>query len=329
MPHSVSEALSAEPVREPAGVPPTRVCLLTAVRNEAKQAERFLRELYQVCKEHGLLARTHLVIIDDYSIDATRRIIADTAAMLEELSVEVIELPSNRGNQSAMAHGLRALAAQGGAGHLLTFDADGEDDLTQLPRLVRMLDEEPDRMVFVYRDGRRERWLLRAFYAAYRLAYRLLTGQRLIPCNMMAIPGTMVSAIAASPLLPLHFSYPPLRLGLPYRAIAMPKRQRYGGQSSQNVALLIQHGLIGLTIFYEQVVARLILLSVGVVAVTGLAALWIVAVRVFSPHVLPTGLTTAVFVSLIGFGFLSIVLLVVFCLASAVFRLLMEQSRPE
>jgi hypothetical protein len=307
----------------------TPVCLLTAVRNEEQHVAHFLRELHEVLRDHRLLSRTRLVIVDDYSTDATRAAISQAAASLEGLSVQVIELPSNRGNQSAMAYGLRLMAERFETGQVLTFDADGEDDLTQLPQLVRMLDQDPSRMLFVYRDRRRDGWVIRLFYAAYRVAYRLLTGQRLIPCNMMGIPGSMVAPIAGSPLLALHFSYPPLRLGLPYRAVPLAKRPRYGGRSSQNIGLLIQHGLIGLTIFYEQVVARLILLSVGVVGVTGLAALWVAAVRLVRPHVLPTGLTTVMFVSLIGFGFMSVVLLVVFCLASAILRLLMEQSRPE
>lgn len=56
-------------------------------------------------------------------------------------------------------------------------------------------------------------------------------------------------------------------------------------------------------------------------------ALWIIIVRFFAPHILPVGFVTIVFMSLLGFGFISVVLLVVFCLACSIFRLLMEQSR--
>ena len=305
----------------------TPVFLLTAVRNEAAVIDRFLEELSRVFTDGGLLSRMRLIIVDDGSTDQTIQHIARWSRAHPELSVEVMPLSSNQGNQSAMAHGVRRLAPRLAEAYLLTFDADGEDDLTRLPQLVRLLDEDPARMVFVYRDGRSEGWIIRVFYWAYRNAYRWLTGQRLIPCNVMAIPGHMIPAVAGSPLLSLHFSYPPLRLGLPHRAIPMARRPRYAGRSSQNLGLLIQHGLIGLTVFYEQVVARLILLSLGVVAVTGFAAVWIMAVRILTPHRLPVGLTTTVFVLLIGFGFLSIVLLVVFCLACAIFRLLMEQAR--
>lgn len=303
------------------------IVLLTAVRNEAAVIDRFLDELSQVFAEDAMRSRVRLVVVDDGSTDQTIQHIARWSQAQPELKIEVMPLRSNRGNQSAMAYGVRQLAPRLADAYLLTFDADGEDDLTRLPQLVHMLDEDPSRMVFVYRDGRSEGWLIRAFYWAYRSVYRWLTGQRLIPCNVMAIPGHMIPAITGSPLLSLNFSYPPLRLGLPYRAIPMARRPRYAGRSSQNLGLLIQHGLIGLTVFYEQVVARLILLSLGVVAITGFAALWIVAVRFFTPRVLPVGLTTTVFVLLIGFGFLSIVLLVVFCLACAIFRLLMEQGR--
>lgn len=317
-----------EPVRSttrPAHQMP--IVLVTAIRNEAAIIGRFLEEIHQVCRTSGLLDRTRLVIVDDYSTDQTVQVIAECRTALPDLTVEVITLPSNRGNQSAMAYAVRQLAPRLTRSCLLTFDADGEDDLTRLPELVRMLDEDPSRMVFVYRDGRSEGWTIKAFYTAYRAAYRLLTGQRLIPCNVMAIPGPMVPAIAASPLLPLHFSYPPLRLGLPYRTVPMARRPRYAGNSSQNLGLLIQHGLIGLTIFYEQVVARLILLSATVVAGILLLAIGIIAVRLLTPHVLPVGFTSGVFLALLGFGFVSVVLLVVFCLACSIFRLLMEQGR--
>lgn len=305
----------------------TPVVLLTAVRNEAAIIGRFLDEIHQVFRTSGLLGRTRLVIVDDYSTDRTVQVIAERSAAMPDLAVEVIRLPSNRGNQSAMAYAVRRFAPRLTASFLLTFDADGEDDLTRLPELVRMLDEDPTRMVFVYRDGRSTGWTIKAFYAVYRAVYRLLTGRRLIPCNVMAIPGSMVPALAASPLLPLHFSYPPLRLGLPHRSVPMARRPRYAGNSSQNLSLLIQHGLIGLTIFYEQVVARLILLSAAVVAVTLLLAVGIIAVRLFTPHVLPMGFTSGVVLAMLGFGFVSVVLLVVFCLASSIFRLLMEQGR--
>lgn len=209
----------------------TPIFLLTAVRNEAAVIDLFLAEIHKVFMEAGMLPRVYLIIVDDCSTDSTLQTISRLAVSLPDLSVEVLPLTSNRGNQSAMAYGLRHLAPRLVGGYLLTFDADGEDDLTRLPELVRILDQDPTCMVFVYRDGRREGFMIRALYFAYRAAYRLLTGQRLMPCNMMAIPGTVIPAVAGSPLLPLHFSYPPLRLGMPYRAVPMARRPRYGGWS--------------------------------------------------------------------------------------------------
>lgn len=305
----------------------TSIVLLTAMRNEALVIERFLTEIRTVFQQGGLLHRVRLVIVDDCSTDQSLQEIARLVPTLPGLCVEVLPLLSNRGNQLAMAYGVRQLASRLTNAFLLTFDGDGEDDVTRLPSLVRFLEDDPTRMVFVYRDGRQEHLIFRTFYFAYRSIYRCLTGQRLMPCNMMAIPGSMIPMIAGSPLLSLHFSYPTLRLGLPYRAVPMARRRRYGGRSSQTLSLLIQHGLIGLTIFYEQVVARLILLSTGVVAITTIAALWILVVRFVSPQTFPVGFATGVFLTLIGFSFMSIVSFVVFCLACAMFRLLIEQSR--
>lgn len=309
--------------------PETRVVLLTAVRNESQLVERFLAELHEVFLEAGLLARIHLVVVDDASTDDTVEAIRRAAARRPELSLEVLSLAGNRGNQSAMAWGLRRKAKELAGAQLLTLDADGEDDLTRLPELVRGLDQDPSRMIFVHRDGRSDGLLIRGFYAAYRVVYRLLTGELLIPCNMMAIPGRMVSSIVGSPFLPLHFSYPPLRLRLPHRALPMARRPRYSGRSTQNLGLLIQHGLIGLTIFYEQVVARLMLLTAGAAALSALVAVPVLAVRLALPGTLPVGFATVVLLSMFGFGFVSLVLLVVFCLACAILKLLIERSREE
>jgi polyisoprenyl-phosphate glycosyltransferase len=305
----------------------TPIFLLTAVRNEAALIGLFLSEIHEVFSKAEMLSRVWLVIVDDYSTDNTTQVIAECASRMSDLRVEVISLGSNRGNQSAMAYGLRQIAPRVKDACLLTFDADGEDDLARLPELVRMLDRDSSRMVFVYREGRKDAVLIRIFYSIYRVVYRLLTGQKLIPCNMMAMPGHMVPAIVESPFIALHFSYPPLRLRLPYQAVPMARRERYGGASSQNISLLVQHALIGLTIFYEQVVARLMLLTAGVVAVTAVLSIIVVAVRFARPHLLPVGFSTLVFLSLFGFGFVSVVLLVVFCLACSIFRMLVEQGR--
>lgn len=313
----------------PSGRAEAPVVLLTAVRNESQLVGRFLAEVHEVFSRADLLSRVRLVMVDDGSTDDTVDAITRAAAARPALALEVLSLSSNRGNQSAMAWALRRKARDLADAHLLTFDADGEDDLTRLPELVRALDEDSSRMIFVRRDGRSDGLLVRAFYAAYLVVYRLLTGQRLIPCNMMAIPGSMISAIAGSPLLPLHFSYPPLRLSLPHRSLPLARRPRYGGRSTQNLGLLIQHGLIGLTIFYEQVVARVMLLTAGVALVSALIGLPVVVVRLAMPGVLPVGFATVVLLFMFGFGFVSLVLLVVFCLACAIFKLLIERSREE
>lgn len=303
------------------------IFLLTAIRNEAVLIGNFLSELHQVLKDAGLLGRVRLVIVNDASTDGTAEVLTREAFSRPDIALEVLTLESNRGNQAAMAWGLRRILPRLGKAHLLTFDADGEDDITQLPRLAKMLDEDPSRIVFVYRDGRSESLLIRLFYLAYKVIYRLLAGQRIIPCNMMAIPGAFAPAIAGSPLLPLHFSYPPLRLGLPYHSMGVARRHRYGGRSSQNLGMLIQHGLIGLTIFYEQLVSKLILVSAGAVALTAVLGGVIIFLRFFSTRTLPVGFATAVFVSLLGFSYLSLVLLVVFSITCATLKLVSEQVR--
>ena len=276
-----------------------RVTLLTAVRNEAGIIGRFLDEVHCVFQAVGWLGDLTVVLVDDASTDHT--IAAIHALTPPGLRVTCISVPSNRGNQSAMAYGLRQLAGSALSGQwLLTCDADGEDDIAQFPALIAMLERDPSKIVFVRRSSRISN---RFLYWVYCRIYRYFTGQRVLPCNMMAIPGSLTSAIAKSPLLPLHFSAAILRLGFKHQVVPIPRRQRYGGDSSQNIPLLIHHALLSLGVFYEQVAARFLVFSVLVAAIAG---------SLFG--------TAAFF----GFGFAAIALFVLVCLLCSIFRLLIE-----
>jgi hypothetical protein len=51
-----------------------------------------------------------------------------------------------------------------------------------------------------------------------------------------------------------------LKMKFPSITTRRDRRQRYGGKSSQNLFMVASHGLVGLMIFYETVVAKLLFL---------------------------------------------------------------------
>ena len=107
----------------------------------------------------------------------------------------------------------------------------------------------------------------------------------------------------------------------------MARRERYGSRSSQNIGMLVQHGLTGLTIFYEQVISRVLLMVGSLIALMMLIAMVTTIVKIVSPSSVPVGLPTLLYQALFGFGFLSMVLFVLLGLVSSILKLLIEQGR--
>jgi hypothetical protein len=105
--------------------------------------------------------------------------------------------------------------------------------------------------------------------------FRALTRQAVIPNNFLLIPGRLVPAIQRSPLVAVHFAYGILKLKPPSVSATFDRRPRYGGKSSQNMFMLMSHGMVGLMVFFEIVVAKLFVLlsafSVFAIAIVGLA----------------------------------------------------------
>lgn len=94
--------------------------------NEAK----VIREVV----ERVLPLRVHVVVVDDASTDGT-------SDQLHGLPVSVVRHPVNLGQGAATQTGIEFAVARG-ARYLVTFDADGQHDEADIPRLVHVLSRE-------------------------------------------------------------------------------------------------------------------------------------------------------------------------------------------
>lgn len=233
---------------------------LTACRNEAGILEEFLSEFYAMVKQAGIAGNTALYVVDDFSVDRSVEILEQHRVVAtDQVRLEIIRAPMNLGNQGALFYGLSRLEISP-ADVLVTFDSDGEDDVGQIPSLLALGRENLRRLVLVERGRRRESLAFRVSFTCYKALFRFLTRHSVIPNNFMLIPGEYVPAIRRLPLAPAHFAYAVLKLGLPSVQTQRDRRARYGGTSSQNLFTVASHGLVGLMVFYENVVARLLVL---------------------------------------------------------------------
>lgn len=97
----------------------------------------------------GTLAHLgHVIVIDDGSQDAT-------AARLQDLPVEVIAHPENRGKGTRLVEGLRHAFSQG-AEAVLTLDADGQHAPDDIPGFLTAAATHPGHLIIGDRSADRE-----------------------------------------------------------------------------------------------------------------------------------------------------------------------------
>ncbi len=85
-----------------------------------------------------------VIVVDDGSTDGG----PDT---LQGLALRLVRLPRNRGKGAALRAGASA-AAELGATHVITLDADGQHDPADIPRFVAAIDGAPETVIVGSRD---------------------------------------------------------------------------------------------------------------------------------------------------------------------------------
>ena len=220
----------------------------------------------------GIAANAVLYVIDDLSTDRSVDILQQARGELSGAVLHVIRAPTNLGNQGALFYALSHVDV-GEEDILVTFDCDGEDDVRQIPSILELSAANPGKLVLIERGRRYEPLRFRIPFHVYKLLFRYLTRQTIIPNNFMLIPGRYVPFVRRTPLAAVHFAYAILKTKFPATTTQRDRRHRYGGRSSQNLFMVASHGLVGLMVFYETVIAKLLLLlmvfglfSLGVVA---------------------------------------------------------------
>jgi polyisoprenyl-phosphate glycosyltransferase len=186
----------------------------------------------------GFRGQTTLTVVDDLSVDNTVELIRSLSPNYPDISIEIIQCPTNFGNQGAIFYGLQRLIFNADD-ILCTFDCDGEDDVRELPSIINMGAENPGKVVLIERNKRTEGLVFKICLGTYKVLFRFLTGNKIIPNNFMLIPAQFIPALQHFPLAAAHFAYSVLRLRLPFVSTGRDRRQRYGGNSSQNLLCLL------------------------------------------------------------------------------------------
>jgi polyisoprenyl-phosphate glycosyltransferase len=248
-----------------------RYVFLTACRNEETILGEFLREFSEMTLAAHIDGKSLLYVVDDLSTDRSLEILEAHRRTTAVIDVRVMRAPTNFGNQGALFYGLSKIALDPND-VLITFDCDGEDDVKEIPSIIKLGADNPGKVVLIERGRRKESLVFRVAFYFYKTLFRFLTSQRVIPNNFLLIPARYVGAIQRTPTAAVHFAYAVLKMRFPSVSTRRNRRQRYGGAGSQSLFMVASHGLVGLMVFYETVVAKLLFL-LGLVASGAIGAI--------------------------------------------------------
>ena len=238
---------------------PGELVVLTPVYNDWSAVRLLLPLLDAELARQRLKAR--VMLIDDASFEPRpERLLSDLDAITE---IRVLTLRRNLGHQRALAVGLSYVQERIPCEAVVVMDADGEDNPSDVPRLVaEMAAHEGRTIVFAQRIRRSEGFIFTFLYHLYRLAHRVLTGIPVQVGNFSIVPSALLDRLVVVSDLWNHYAAAVFHSRLPFTMIPTPRGRRLAGRSSMNLVSLVGHGLSAIAVFADRVGVRVLIASI-------------------------------------------------------------------
>jgi hypothetical protein len=296
-----------------------KTTILTSVFNDWTALKELLRRLDRLSLPEA--SQLRVVVVNDGSGEPMPADLVCDGGLAAISSVAVLDLACNLGHQRALALGIAVLAEKGRDDIIVVMDSDGEDDPSDVLRLVSAWRSNPAAVVVAERKKRSEGLAFRAGYLAYQLLFRILVGRPIRFGNFCAFGQPVAKRLAYAPDTWNHLAAALLRSGLPIVPMPTHRARRYAGKPSTNIPSLLAHGLSAFAVFSDRVFARLLLMASLLAGGAVLAALIIALIRFTTDLAIPGWATSAVGTLAILF-----VLSIVICLVASV-QLLAARSQ--
>lgn len=203
-------------------------------------------------------------------------------------AIRVIRLRRNLGHQRAIAIGLAWLNSEAAFDAVVVMDGDGEDDPTDIRRLLANFDKMGGgHIVFAERARRAEGLAFRFFYRLYRVLHRALTGVAVRVGNYSILPAEAVDSLVTASDLWNHFSASIFKARLPFVTVPTARRRRLTGSSKMNFTSLVVHGLSAISVFGERVGIRGMVFASSFLLLTAFLLVLVVTVRTLTSAAIP------------------------------------------
>jgi glycosyltransferase involved in cell wall biosynthesis len=287
-------------IQEPDGLrgPPVLSLVLPCYNEEQVLPEttKRLQALLEQMEAIGqIAAESAIYYVDDGSADATWRMICKYAE--KNIRVCGIKLSRNRGHQNALLCGL--LTAPGDI--LISLDADLQDDLEAIPKMVDSYRKGSD-IVFGVRRRRSKDTFFKRLSAESYYKFLAFMGVQIVYNHA---DYRLMSRVAVESLRGYDETHLFLRglipqLGYKSSVVEFDRAERFAGESKYPLAKMVSLAWQGVTSFSAYPL-RLITGAGMIISVMSVAlACWAIAIRLFTNQALPGWASTVIPVYFLG-----------------------------
>lgn len=231
------------------------ILIMIPVFNDWKALEILLMQLDKSLHDENIIVE--VLVVDDASI--TSKYNSFSSCNFKSIKqVNVLELKRNVGHQRAIAVGLAYIEANLSCNAVVVMDGDGEDDPSDVSRLInKCSQEEHSKLVFAQRTKRSESLFFKFFYSVYKCLYKLLTGQEIRVGNFSIIPYKILRRLVVVSELWNHYAVGVMKARVPYTEISSRRSTRLAGHSQMNFTSLVTHGMSAISVYGDVVGVRL------------------------------------------------------------------------
>lgn len=266
------------------------IAIVTPIFNDWKSFAILVRDLNEVAR--GIGAPVKIIAVDDGSTLPHTAVEIPPHPSIE--GIDLITLNCNLGHQRAISIGISECLRRETFSKILVMDSDGEDAPADILRMLAVSDERPRSIIVASRARRSEGVLFRIFYAVYKRAFRLMTGEFIDFGNFCLMPIEAAQRIAYTSESWNHFAASIVKSRVPLERIPTHRAKRYAGRSSMNLVSLVMHGFSAISVFSDRVLTRLLLLTISTLVVAVVSGLSAVLIRLSTNMAIP-GWATNVF----------------------------------
>lgn len=269
-----------------------RLAIVTPVLDDWASFEMLVQHISELYSSSGM---SMLVLaIDDgsaTSFNSGSLSLPEASCVVELL---VLRLTANMGHQRAIAVGLSNIAKRTDIDAVIVMDGDGEDRPEDIASLRAASLAHPGFAVLADRASRSEGLTFRLFYLAYKLLFRVLTGQTMKFGNFSLFPMIVVRRLVYMPELWNNLAAALLRSRLPFTTVPVHRGCRYASKSKMNLPMLIVHGLSAMAVYIDVIFVRILLVGTLLAGLTALGILIVVLIRLFTEFGVPGWASTMI-----------------------------------